>query len=167
MQRSIHLIYLRSSTSTSWWTSSWSTWVRYSRPGGTPGIVAGIGIHWTTGCCTGWAETHKKLQSRSQGGADNLATFLRRPTSGAEYRYCNESICIPVCLSATDLRNQMFTFGACCNTLYVNIICYRLQFRFCERRRVCFGQIDRTESSSGVTSHRQPRQRRGPRGPKQ
>ena len=76
------------------------------------------------------------------------------------------SVYLFVCLR--DLRNQMFTFGACCNTLYVNIICYRLQFRFCERRRVCLGQIglDRTESSSGVTSHRQPRQRRGPRGPK-
>jgi len=76
------------------------------------------------------------------------------------------SVYLFVCLR--DLRNQMFTFGACCNTLYVNIIRYRLQFRFCERRRVCLGQIglDRTKSFSGVTSHRQPRQRRGPRGPK-
>ena len=43
-------IRLRSTTSTSWWMRSWSTCVRYSRPAGTPGIVAGIGIH----CTTGW-----------------------------------------------------------------------------------------------------------------
>lgn len=39
--------YLRSSTSTCWCTSSWSMCVRYSRPGGHPGMRAGRAIHCT------------------------------------------------------------------------------------------------------------------------
>jgi len=36
----------RSRSSICWWTNTWSTCDRYSRPAGTPGIAAGAAIHW-------------------------------------------------------------------------------------------------------------------------
>ena len=77
----IHMQYsdsvnVRSSISTCWCTSSWSIWVRYSSPGGQPGMTSwGADIH-CTGCCgagvggweggrDGWMEGGRR---RGEGG---------------------------------------------------------------------------------------------------
>ena len=57
-----------SSSSTCWCTSSWSIWVRYSSPGGQPGIVScGADIH-CTGCCGAGVGGREVREGGGEGG---------------------------------------------------------------------------------------------------
>jgi len=93
-----HICCIPSNNSTCWCMRTWSSWVKYSRPGGHPGIEPGLAIH-TGWFMTGWGNGGFCIQPQRQKHLDVsqalIGQFVKLPR--IEF-FCNVILLQKCCL---------------------------------------------------------------------